>query len=207
MTGTATVLVVEDERELADLFADWLAASYDVRTAYTADGALAELDAAVDVVLLDRRLPERSGDDVLAEIQDGGYDCQVAMVTAVDPDFDVLELGIDAYVVKPVERDDLEALVSRLLARSLYSEEVQEFFALASKRATLETSKPAEALSDDDRYEELCADIEAKRDGLDALVEDLDDEDFLAVIHGLGDDDDDGHGDGPEEEERDAAGR
>ena len=186
MTGTATVLVVEDERELADLFADWLADTYDVRTAYTADGALAALDETVDVVLLDRRLPERSGDDVLDEIHAGGYDCQVAMVTAVDPDFDMLELGIDSYVVKPVDRDDLEDLVGRLLARSLYSEEVQEYFSLASKRATLETTMQAEELEDDDRYQELCAAIEEQREGLDSLVGELDDEDFLAVIRGLG---------------------
>jgi len=187
MTGTATVLVVEDERELADLFADWLSASYDVRTAYSADEALAELDEAVDVVLLDRRLPERSGDDVLDEIDAAGLDCQVAMVTAVDPDFDVLELGIDAYVVKPVDRDNLKDLVDRLLARSLYSEEVQKYFSLASKRATLETTKQSEELADDDRYQELCDAIAEKRDGLDALVDELDDEDFLAVIRGLGD--------------------
>jgi len=187
MTGTATVLVVEDERELADLFSDWLSDSYDVRTAYTADGALAELDETVDVVLLDRRLPERSGDDVLEEIHASGFDCQVAMVTAVDPNFDMLELGIDDYVVKPVDRDDLEDLVSRLLARSLYSEEVQAYFSLASKRATLETTMPSEELEDDDRYQELCAAIEEKREGLDTLVDELDDDDFLAVIRGLDD--------------------
>jgi|AntRauMinimDraft_4_1070384.scaffolds.fasta_scaffold00959_2 DNA-binding response OmpR family regulator len=187
MTGTATVLVVEDERELADLFADWLSDAYDVRTAYTADEAVDQLDESVDVVLLDRRLPERSGDDVLEEIHASGLECQVAMVTAVDPDFDMLELGIDAYVVKPVDRGDLEDLVSRLLARSLYSEEVQEYFALASKRATLETTKPPEELDDDDRYQELCAAIEEKRVALDSLVGELDDDDFLAVIRGLSD--------------------
>ncbi|SEV87698.1 response regulator transcription factor [Halobacterium jilantaiense] len=187
MTGTATVLVVEDERELADLFADWLATTYDVRTAYTAAEALDEFDEAVDVVLLDRRLPERSGDDVLEEIHASGHDCQVAMVTAVDPDFDMLELGIDAYVVKPVDRDDLEGLVSRLLARSLYSEEVQEYFALASKRATLETTKQPKELAANERYQELQDAIEEKREDLDSLMSELDDEDFLAVIRGLDD--------------------
>jgi len=187
MTGTATVLVVEDERELADLFADWLSMTYDVRTAYTASGALAEFDGAVDVVLLDRRLPEQSGDDVLEEIHASGHDCRVAMVTAVDPDFDMLELGIDAYVVKPVDRDDLEGLVSRLLARSLYSEEVQEYFALASKRATLETTKQREDLAANERYQELQDAIEEKRQDLDSVMNQLDDEDFLAVIRGLDD--------------------
>ncbi|MFC3476680.1 HalX domain-containing protein [Halobacterium litoreum] len=188
MTRTATVLVVEDERELADLFADWLDATYDVRTAYSAADALAELDDEVDVVLLDRRLPESSGDDVLETVREEGYDCQVAMVTAVDPDFDLLELGIDAYVVKPVDRAELTGLVSRLLARSLYSDEVQAYFSLAAKRATLETSKTAEELRDDDRYQELCEDIEARRESLDQLVADLDESDFLAVFEDLSED-------------------
>ena len=185
MPEPATVLVVEDERELADLFADWLTDSYDVRTAYSAADALDELDADVDVVLLDRRLPERSGDDVLAAIREHGYDCQVAMVTAVDPDFDTLELGFDAYVVKPVERDELEALVKQLLARSLYNEEVQEYFALASKRATIETTKTDAELAGDERYQQLCKDIRELQTELDQRVTDLDDEDFLAVFHDL----------------------
>jgi DNA-binding response OmpR family regulator len=185
MPEPATVLVVEDERELADLFADWLADSYDVRTAYSAADALDELDEAVDVVLLDRRLPERSGDDVLDTIRERGLDCQVAMVTAVDPDFDTLELGFDSYVVKPVERDELEALVKQLLARSLYNEEVQQYFALASKRATIETTKTDAELAGDDRYQTLCEDIRELRSELDQRVADLDDEDFLAVFHDL----------------------
>ena len=184
MTRTATVLVVEDERELADLFADWLDASYDVRTAYTAEDALEEFDEDVDVVLLDRRLPETSGDDVLEAVRERGSDCQVAMVTAVDPDYDILELGFDAYVVKPVDREELGSLVSRLLARSLYSDEIQQYFSLASKHATLETSKP-EAELDDERYEALCAEVEEKRSNLDQLVGELDEADFLAVFQDL----------------------
>ncbi|MCG1003362.1 MULTISPECIES: HalX domain-containing protein [Halobacterium] len=185
MPERATVLIVEDERELADLFADWLTDSYDVRTAYSAADALDELDEETDVVLLDRRLPERSGDDVLQTIRDRGLDCQVAMVTAVDPDFDTLELGFDAYVVKPVERDELEPLVKRLLARSLYNEEVQRYFALASRRATIETTKTDAELANDDRYQQLCADIAELRSNLDQRITDLDDDDFLAVFHDL----------------------
>ena len=190
MTEAATVLVVEDERELADLFANWLESAYDVRTAYDADGALEHLDDDVDVVLLDRRLPERTGDEVLESIGEHGYDCQVAMVTAVDPDFDVLELGFDAYAVKPVEREELQDLVERLLARSLYSGEVQEYFSLASRRAALETSKSQSELEGDERYERACEKLEGRRETLDALVSDLDERDFLAVLHDLNDDDD-----------------
>ena len=185
MTRTATVLVVEDERELANLFADWLGTSYDVRTAYGAESALEQFDDDVDVVLLDRRLPESSGDDVLETVRERGNDCQVAMVTAVDPDFDILELGFDAYVVKPVDREELDALVSRLLARSLYSDEVQSYFSLASKRATLETSKTDGQLNDDDGYQSLRVEAEEKRSNLDQLVGELDESDFLAVFEDL----------------------
>ncbi|WP_232685795.1 response regulator [Halobacterium zhouii] len=188
MTETATVLVVEDERELADLFTTWLASAYDVRTAYDVAGALDRLDDDVDVVLLDRRLPEGTGDEVLESIREEDYDCRVAMVTAVDPDFDVLELGFDAYVVKPVEREELEDLVERLLARSLYSDEVQKYFSLASRCATLETVKSESELAGDERYERACDEIEERRETLDALVSELDEQDFLAVLHDLGED-------------------
>jgi DNA-binding response OmpR family regulator len=126
---------------------------------------------------------------VLETIRGEGYGCQVAMVTAVDPDFDMLELGIDAYVVKPVDREELAELVSRLLARSLYSEEVQEYFSLASKRASLETSKSEEELAASDRYADLCERIDEKRSNLDQLVGELGEDDFLAVIRNLHEED------------------
>ncbi|MUV61659.1 HalX domain-containing protein, partial [Halobacterium sp. CBA1126] len=147
--------------------------------------ALEEADEDVASSSSTRHMPDRSGDDVLAAIHDHDYDCQVAMVTAVDPDFDTLELGFDAYVVKPVERDELEALVKQLLVRSLYNEEVQEYFALASKRATIETTKTDAELAADERYQQLCEDIRELREKLDQRVTDLDDEDFLAVFHDL----------------------
>lgn len=54
------VLVVEDEPDLADLYAAWLGDEYRVRTAYGGQEALDELDEAddeVDAILLDRRMP------------------------------------------------------------------------------------------------------------------------------------------------------
>ncbi|MFB6198617.1 MAG: response regulator transcription factor, partial [Halobacteriaceae archaeon] len=90
MTEPATVLVVEDERNLADLFGTWLEGEYDVRVSYTGEDALEEFDDGVDVVLLDRRMPDISGDEILKEINQSVHECQVAMVTGVDPDFDIV---------------------------------------------------------------------------------------------------------------------
>ena len=59
-TENRTVLVVDDDPDLADMFALWLnRAGYEVRTAYGGEAALDRLDPAVDIVLLDRRMPHR----------------------------------------------------------------------------------------------------------------------------------------------------
>lgn len=185
MTDLPTVLVVEDEVDLADLYASWLDGQYDVRVANTAEDALDILDEHVEVVLLDRRLPDMSGDEFLDAIRDQRYHCQVAMVSAVDPDWDILEMRFDAYVVKPVERDELLGLVSRLLARRLYNEEVRNFFALASKRATLEATKEHSELEDSARYQELADEMEDLRDDIEDIIVELTDEDFVAVLKEL----------------------
>jgi len=185
MTDRPTVLVVEDDRDLADLYAAWLEGDHDVRTANSAAEALDQFDGDIDVVLLDRRLPESSGDDVLAELRETGSDVQIAMVSAVDPDFDIIEMGFDAYLVKPVSRDELTDLVSRLLARRLYTVEVREYFSLAAKRAALETQKDADQLADNEEYRRLIADIEALEGNLDEELGNLDDDDVAAVFRSL----------------------
>lgn len=185
MTERPTVLVVEDEHDLADLYTDWLEEEYEVLTAYSAEDALEYLGPDVDVVLLDRRLPTSSGDDVLAQIRERGFDCQVAMVTAVDPDFDILELGFDSYVVKPLKRDDLHDLVHRLLTRGLYNEEVRRYFSLLSKRTRLEATKSPVELESNEQYQVLLDDIDEIEHRLDHIVSSLQYEDFVAVMHSL----------------------
>ncbi|MFW6385513.1 MAG: HalX domain-containing protein [Halodesulfurarchaeum sp.] len=185
MTERPTVLVVEDERDLADLYTDWLEEEYDVLTAYSADGALDYFGSDVDVVLLDRRLPKSSGDDVLIEIRESDVDCQIAMVTAVEPDFDILEMGFNSYVVKPLTKRDLHDLVHRLLTRGLYNAEVRRYFSLLSKRTRLETTKSPVELESNEQYQELLDEIDDIEERLDHVVGSLEYEDFVAVIRSL----------------------
>ncbi|WP_247000439.1 response regulator transcription factor [Halosolutus gelatinilyticus] len=137
----SSVLIVEDEPGLATLYAAWLDEEYDVETAYDGTEALAAIDGEIDVVLLDRRMPGLSGDTVLDAIRDRALDCRVAMVTAVEPDFDIVGMGFDDYLVKPVSKDELYAIIEQLLLRSAYDEQLLEFFALASKKALLDGEK------------------------------------------------------------------
>jgi len=171
------VLVVEDEADLADLYATWLKADYRVRTAYGGEEALEKLDDEISVMLLDRRMPGLSGDEVLGAARERGIDCPVSMVTAVEPDFDIIEMGFDTYLVKPVTRDTLKETVEDLLSRSAYDEGVQELYSLASKKALLESEKGRSSLEDNEEYQQLSERLNELRSELDDTLGSFDDHD------------------------------
>jgi DNA-binding response OmpR family regulator len=136
------VLVVDDEPGLADLYAVWLKETCDTRVAYSGRAALCELDDSVDIVLLDRRMPTLSGDEVAAEIRAKGLDCLVCMVTAVDADFDLVEIGIDEYLQKPVSQAQLQEVADRLFARTRLPERYRPLLADLSKLVVIEGTRP-----------------------------------------------------------------
>jgi DNA-binding response OmpR family regulator len=180
-SDSITVLVVEDERALASLYDAWLGDDYDVRIAHTGQDALDLLDVTVDVVLLDRRLPGLSGREVLTAIREQYDDCQVAMVTAVEPGLDVLEMGFDDYVTKPASREDIRSVVASLVDRKQYDAYVQRYFRLLSKRAALE--REVGDLAEHPEYDELRTEIEAVEVNLDGLVDEFEPADFDAQFY------------------------
>jgi len=154
-TAQPTVLLVDDERDVVDVYAlAFTGGEYTVRKAYSGEEALEQVDGA-DVVLLDRRMPGLSGQDVLDEIRTRGLDVRVAMVTAVDPDFDIADMDFDTYLTKPVSDDELRATVDELLTLSEYDTQVRERFAVAEKLAVLEAEKTENELTASDEYAEL----------------------------------------------------
>jgi two-component system response regulator AdeR len=134
------VLVVDDDSHLADLYATWLDDAYDVETAYGGEDALErldELDGGVDAVLLDRRMPDIDGDLVLVLLRDRGFDCPVAMVTAVEPTVDIVEMGFDDYLTKPVPKDELLERVEALVSLDSVDSMTRELSTLRVKRNVL----------------------------------------------------------------------
>ena len=180
-----TILVVEDEEALIELYVRWLEDEYDVRTAEGGEEALEEFDDSVGVVLLDRLMPGMSGDEVLEDVREQSADCKVAMVTAVEPDFDVITMGFDDYLIKPVERETLLETIERLLSRSAYAELEQELYALVSKQAVIESSKSEGELTDNEEFVELESRIEALRAELDDTLSEIEDDEFVAMVRDL----------------------
>ncbi|MFD1599600.1 bacterio-opsin activator domain-containing protein [Halobellus rarus] len=157
------VLVVDDDRDLADTCRYWLRDDYEVRVAYGGESALDQMDETVDVVLLDRRMPDLSGDDVLDEIDARGYDCRVAMMTAVEPDTDIVEMPFDEYLVKPVDEDDLRETVEELLVRSEFDDRIREYFALVSTETVLD-ERDVNELGNPDVLDDLTERVRTLRD-------------------------------------------
>ena len=182
------VLIVEDEPDVAETYRLWLEDTYTVRVAGNGKVGIDALDESVTVVLLDRMMPGLSGDEVLEQIREQGLDCRVAMVTAVEPDFDILEMGFDAYLSKPVKSDQIRDTVENLLERSEYDSLLQEYYSLVEKQATLEATKTSVELEDSDEYDDLTARIDDLRDDLSEMLGGIeDDDDFIVTVRELTD--------------------
>lgn len=157
---SGTVLVVDDETSVVTLYARMLSDTHDVRTAHDGGEALEEIDDEVDVILLDRRMPDLPGGEVLDRIRSAGYDCAVAMVTAIRPEEDIVSMDFDAYRVKPIGAQELHELVEELLLRSEYSTDIRELMATGEKLAALREAHEPEQLRTLESFRELEAEYE-----------------------------------------------
>lgn len=149
------VLVVDDDDRFLLMHETWLQSEYTVRTADDGEEALKKLDTDVDVVVLDRRMPGLTGEEVLEWIRSQQYDIRVVMVTAEEPGQEIFEMPFDEYLTKPVYEDDIRSVVTDLFERREYSARLQEYLALRSKLALIEAEGLPGALETAEEYERL----------------------------------------------------
>jgi len=167
--GDTTVLVVEDEDHVADLFVTVLSTEYVVMRAANGKEAMELVDESVDVVLLDRRMPEMTGDEVLEQFEANDIDCRVAMVSGVDPDMEVIDMGFDDYLVKPVDNATLLETVERLLALDEYETIYQELSSKRVKKNVLEVEKSPTELKESEEFQRLIDEIAELESELDEM--------------------------------------
>ncbi len=117
-----TILIVDDEAmmrlTLTDRLRFW---GHETDEAETGAEALEKIKAQhYDVVLLDLKLPDISGIDVLHKLRESGSDTEVVMLTAhgsVEAAIEAIKLGADEFLPKPTDFDLLKKIVERLLAK------------------------------------------------------------------------------------------
>ena len=117
------ILIIEDERKLAEAIAGGLHGSgYDVVIAHTGEAGLKRLhDVAVDMIVLDVMLPRVGGLEVLREIRRSGFRFPVLILTSkasVDDRVRGLDSGADDYLTKPFAFPELLARIRALQRRA-----------------------------------------------------------------------------------------
>ena len=179
------ILLVDDEKEVADAYALRLEGVADVTVTYDGEEALSSIDPAdpPDAVLLDRHMPGLSGDEVLDKLRDMDIQTRIVMVTAIDPGLGILDMPFDDYLCKPVEREDVRAAVDQqcqVLAYDLLG----EYFQRESKRAVIEAELPPEGLEEHEEFAELEAQTERLRERIERLLPDAGG--MLSTFSGIG---------------------
>ncbi|MFW6189146.1 MAG: sigma-54-dependent transcriptional regulator [Planctomycetota bacterium] len=138
-----TILVADDEAPLREALADVLQEK-DFRVLTAEDGreALRTLsEEPVDMALLDIRMPELTGMEVLEEAQEVAPHTQFIIITAfgtVENAVEAVQLGASDYVTKPIVFDDLFIKVERLLDMRRLSDENRFLHNQLEKRYSFE---------------------------------------------------------------------
>lgn len=127
MEEKKTVLIVEDEKSIADIIRINLEREgYASLTAYDGEAGLAmALEHNPDLILLDVMLPKLLGFDVCARLREKGNSVPVIILTAREEEEDKvrgLELGADDYITKPFSMRELMARVKANIRRTAMSQ-------------------------------------------------------------------------------------
>lgn len=118
-----TVLVVEDERNLAESIKTQLSSEgYEVQIAADGDAAVERAKSRhFDLILLDLGLPKKDGYAVCRELRESGCGTPILMLTERNTEAERVlgfELGADDYVPKPFTSRELRVRVRALLRRT-----------------------------------------------------------------------------------------
>ena len=136
------VLIVEDERRLAQTLADLMEAhNYGADIAYDGEEGLDNaLSGIYDVILLDVMLPKRSGYEIVHALRKEGDKTPVLMLTArteVEDRINGLDSGADYYLTKPFDSNELLACIRAITRRN--TDAVDNALAFGDLRLELDT--------------------------------------------------------------------
>lgn len=124
------ILVIEDDKEINRLICEYLTGSgYEMLSATNGIAGLSLLENSpdIDLCLLDLMLPMKSGDRVMQSLREFS-DVPVIVLSAKDTvqtKIDLFRLGVDDYITKPFDLDELLVRVEAVLSRCAYRKAVQ----------------------------------------------------------------------------------
>jgi DNA-binding NtrC family response regulator len=145
MTKDASILVVDDERNVRLMYRAALDTMFHVEEADSAARALQMfLTRRYDVALLDLRMPEMTGLELLEQMNDAGITTPVVFITAyadVPNAVNAMKFGAIDFLQKPITPEQLRAVVKDVLVRHSLEERKSpephdfEYYLRCAKRA------------------------------------------------------------------------
>ena len=115
-----TILIVDDDKSILRTFTRILQKNgYDIDVAETGKEAIEKIETrCYDLALVDIRLPDMDGTDLLSKMQKTMHDAVKIMITgfpSLEAGVKSLDEGADAYLVKPVKPEELLMLIEEKL--------------------------------------------------------------------------------------------
>lgn len=137
------ILLIDDEEIVRWPLKKWLTKEgfQVVEAATCADGVREATRGDVDLIILDLKLPDGSGVDVLKQVKEVFPDLPVIMMTAfgsVTSAVEALKLGAFDFISKPCNLEELTHLIKRALELSSLKQEVQNLRKQVRKNAGFE---------------------------------------------------------------------
>jgi DNA-binding NtrC family response regulator len=129
MKNKQKIFLVDDDELIISMLSRVLKnGGYEVRTANTADGVVSKIKSwSPAVVLLDIRIADKSGIDVLKDIVAQGITTQVVMLTADDTAetaVKAMKLGAADYLTKPFNVDEVTIVLNNIIEKGTLKKEV-----------------------------------------------------------------------------------
>lgn len=117
------ILAVDDEKSTIKLYTSLLKEEgYSIVTAITGKEALAKIESEeFDLVLLDLKLPDMDGTDIMERIKQKNLDLSVIIVTAnpsMESSIQAVKAGVYDYIVKPFASEDLKLVIRRAVEKA-----------------------------------------------------------------------------------------
>ena len=143
------LLIVEDDSELSTSLVLYLESEdYEVTLAETGEDGLEEATRlpGYDLIILDAKLPDRNGFEVLRRAREDGVKTPVLMLTGLgDHEHKMrgFQVGADDYLTKPFETEELLARIDVLLRREAEVSEEGGVFTVGGLRVNLDTETVA----------------------------------------------------------------
>ncbi len=154
MRDTPHVLIVEDSKPLANLYCQYLKNEpIELTLVESGKDAMDVIQRKPpQLVLLDLKLPDMDGQNILQWIRDEGFPVAVIIVTAhgsVDIAVDVMRIGADDFLEKPITASRLRTSVHNLLERARLKhlvEDIRTTFERDSYHGFIGASLPMQAV-------------------------------------------------------------